>query len=58
MKKEITIIVEGGLIQDIKGVPKNVKVKVVDFDCDEELGAREEVKKVKGRLAWVTQWVF
>ena len=58
MKKEITIIVEGGLIQEIKGVPKNVSVKVVDFDCDEELGDREEVKEVKGRLAWVTQWVF
>ncbi len=57
MKKEITITMEGGLIQDIQGVPKDVKVKVVDFDCNEELGERD-VKKVKGRLAWVTQWVF
>jgi len=37
--KTITITVEGGLILDIAGIPKGVRVEVWDFDiegCDPE----------------------
>lgn len=36
MKKErIVITVEGGLIQDIQGIPKGLEVHVLDFDLND-----------------------
>ena len=56
MKNIITITVEGGLIQGIENIPKDMIVKVIDLDCNEELGDRESVKEIGGNLAWVTEW--
>ena len=35
MNELITITVRGGVIQDIKGQPSNVTIKVIDYDNDE-----------------------
>lgn len=54
----ITITVEGGVIQDIKGIPKNTKIKVLDFDID---GLPEEETKIineKGDRANVSYWYY
>ncbi len=32
--KEITIIVSGGVVQDVKNVPVGVTVKVIDYDVN------------------------
>lgn len=36
VKKIITVTVEGGIIQAITGIPEDVEVHVMDFDCDSE----------------------
>lgn len=52
--KEIIIYLEGGVIQDITGITKGIKVKVVDWDVD---GVEEEcLTKLKGEMALVTEW--
>ncbi len=32
--KTITVIVEGGMIQDVIGIPKGVRVEVHDYDTE------------------------
>lgn len=34
MKNKITILVHGGLVQDIIGIPKDVEVEVLDYDIE------------------------
>lgn len=52
--EEITIYVEGGVIQDITGITEGIKVKVVDWDVD---GVKEErLTKLEGGMALVTEW--
>lgn len=38
--KTIQITVEGGVIQDISNIPKNVRVQVIDYDTQ---GAEKEI---------------
>lgn len=51
---EITITLEGGVIQEIEDIPEGVNVKVVDFDCDGMEG--DDVMNVKGHPAHVFIW--
>ena len=54
--KEIKIIVSGGLVQDIQGIPEGIRVKVLDYDND---GIDEEhpcAKKINGEWAFVGIW--
>ena len=32
--KEITVVVRGGVVADVSGIPKGVEVKIVDYDID------------------------
>lgn len=48
--KKIIIIVEGGVIQDIQGIPAGVEVEVIDFDAE---GA-ENYELVNGQPAIVS----
>ena len=50
--KKITITVEGGVIQDIKGIPVGVEVEVIDFDAE---GA-ENYELVDGEPAIVSTY--
>lgn len=51
---EITIYVEGGVIQDITGIPEDISVKVVDRDVD---GIEENsLTKLESGMALVSVW--
>jgi len=41
-KKKIIVIVEGGLISDISGIPKDIIVETHDYDTDGSEPEREE----------------
>lgn len=52
----ITVRVEGGLVQDVEGIPAGVTVRVIDFDAGDsgdELG-EPGVIEINGRKAWET----
>ena len=52
--EEITIYVEGGVIQDITGIPEGIKVKTVDWDVDSV--EEERLTKLEGGMALVSEW--
>jgi len=53
-KDSIHIFVEGGVIQDITGIPKGDKIVVVDWDVD---GIEEErLTKLEAGMALVSEW--
>lgn len=54
--KEITVIVSGGLVQDVKGIPKSIRVKVLDYDSDGLDESHPCVKKINGDWAFVGIW--
>lgn len=53
-KAELTIYMEGGVIQDITGIPEDINLKVVDWDVD---GIEENrLTKIGDEMALVTEW--
>ena len=54
MKRQIDVIVEGGVVSDIRNIPKDWIVKVIDFDVD---GCEEsKLEEVESDLANVSYW--
>lgn len=51
----ITVTVEGGLVQDVTGVPNGITVRIEDYDAD-EVGDGCAEKQTDGRLAWVSHY--
>lgn len=56
--RDIVITLEGGLIQSIQGIPKGVRIIVLDFDTE---GSRPEdddrIAEIKlGEFAFVSTW--
>ena len=52
--EEIIIYIEGGVIQDITGIPEDLTVKVVDWDTD---GIDENrLTKLEAGMALVSEW--
>lgn len=54
--RTITVIVEGGLVQDIQGIPKGIRVKVLDYDSDGIDESHPCAKKINGDWAFVGIW--
>lgn len=55
MNDEILIVVEGGLIQGIYGIPRSVVIRVRDYDvegCDEFDLARDRHGKAYCESSW------
>ena len=50
MTKTIVITIQGGVIQDVQGIPAGVEVEVIDFDAE---GA-ENYELVNGQPAIVS----
>ena len=51
---EITIYVKGGAIQDITGIPEDIRITVIDWDVD---GVKEDhLIKLKDGMARVSEW--
>jgi hypothetical protein len=53
---QITVTVEGGLIQEIENIPPGISVLVMDFDTD---GTDEDevTKTTEGDLCVVSEWL-
>jgi len=58
MKKEITIIVEGGVVQEINNIPEDITITLKDYDCDEEdCGEDDPVETdTDGNVYWKSVW--
>ena len=54
--KTITVIVSGGLVQDVKDIPDGVRVKVVDYDSDGIDESHPCAKKIGDDWAFVGIW--
>ena len=54
-KHEIVITVRGGLIQEIDGIPRNIRIIVRDFDVDND-PLHPCVEEINGELAFVGIW--
>ena len=52
---KIIIFVQGGLIQDIQGVPKGLKIMIYDYDID-GLDEKELTKDGKGKDCYIKEW--
>jgi len=59
-KKLITVIVEGGCIQEILDIPDDVKIEVRDFDCDDLPDPDDEYNCARenedGDIYWESMW--
>ena len=54
--KEIKVIVSGGLVQDVQGIPEGIRVKVLDYDNEGIDESHPMAKKIKGEWAFVGIW--
>ncbi len=55
-KREIFVILEGGLVQEIVNLPPNINVTVLDYDTE---GADKEdlqISPVDGELCVINKW--
>lgn len=52
-KHLITVIVEGGLVQDVCNVPKDYRVKVIDYDVDTTDRVDHDNN---GRACFISEW--
>lgn len=59
VKHTVTIELEGGLIQDVIGLPEGIRIRVEDYDIEgsdpDEEPAIEKVER-SGRFAFVSYW--
>ena len=57
-KKKLLIVVEGGLIQDIKNIPEGLEIEIRDYDADQYSYDDLEAMKADedGRRYFVTEW--
>jgi len=59
-KHKIIVIVEGGLIQDISNIPKDIEIEVHDYDCDSEPDPNNKHNNTRedsdGAYYWQSTW--
>jgi len=59
-KKKITVIVEGGVIQEILDIPDDITIEVHDYDVDTEPDEEDEfnntVEDENGDYYWKSEW--
>lgn len=59
-KKKITIIVEGGVVQEILDIPDDIIVEVNDYDCDTEPDPNNIHNSTRvdtnGDYYWLSEW--
>jgi len=56
MNKTIEVIISGGLVQDVRGIPEGIEVKVIDYDTEGIDEAHPCAKKINGTWAFVGVW--
>ena len=55
-KREIFVILEGGLVHEITNLPPNINVTVVDYDTEGVENERLEISPVDGELCVINRW--
>jgi len=55
-KTEIFILVEGGVVHEVVGLPPNINVTVVDYDTEGVEKERLEISPVDGELCVINKW--
>jgi hypothetical protein len=53
---EIFVIMEGGVVHEIVGLPLHIKVTVIDYDTEGVEKARLEISPVDGELCVINKW--
>ena len=53
---EIFVIIEGGVVHEIVGLPENINVTVIDYDTEGVEKERIEISPVDGELCVITRW--
>jgi hypothetical protein len=55
-KTEIFILIEGGVVHEVVGLPPNINVTVVDYDTEGVEKERLEISPVDGELCVINKW--
>ena len=55
-KREIFVVMEGGVVHEIVDLPENINVTVVDYDTEDVEKERLEISPVDGELCVITKW--
>ncbi len=56
MSQRIIIVMEGGIIQDIVGIPPGLAVEVRDFDVEDLDPTQEDIRTVEGEDYLYALW--
>ena len=55
-KREIFLVMEGGVVHEIVNLPPNINVTVIDYDTEGVEKERLEISPVDGELCVITKW--
>ena len=55
-KREIFLIMEGGVVHEIVDLPDHINVTVVDYDTEGVEKERLEISPVDGEVCMITKW--
>jgi hypothetical protein len=55
-KTEIFILIEGGVVHEVVGLPPNINLTVIDYDTEGVEKERLEISPVDGKLCVTNQW--
>ena len=56
MKAEIYVVVEGGVVREVHGLPKESQVIVLDYDLEFHSGERLQVSPLDGEACVITKF--
>ena len=55
-KREIFLVIEGGVVHEIVNLPPNINVTVIDYDTEGVEKERLEISPVDGELCVINRW--
>ena len=55
-KREIFLVMEGGVVHEIVDLPDNIKVTLIDYDTEGVEKERLEISPIDGELCVITRW--
>jgi hypothetical protein len=55
-KREIFLIMEGGVVHEIVDLPDHINVTVIDYDTEGVEKERLEISPVDGELCVISKW--
>jgi hypothetical protein len=55
-KREIFLVMEGGVIHEIVDLPGNINVTVIDYDIEGVEKGRLEISPIDGELCVINKW--